>query len=126
LIIWLIFFLYLQTKPSFCCLFAWTFLSFLLQSLSVYQFIYFLGFKVAERGSFLSDIFFKSFSEYCKYVYFNIHDSNLFSDIGRDCLLGNRKKIAKFLMRTFTCRSIPSSVDTVFCFLNVLLKIGQG
>jgi hypothetical protein len=27
------------------------------------------------------------------------------SDIGRNFLLGNRKKIAKFLMRTFTCRS---------------------
>jgi hypothetical protein len=26
-------------------------------------------------------------------------------DIGRNCLLGNRKKIAKFLMRTFACRS---------------------
>jgi hypothetical protein len=27
------------------------------------------------------------------------------NDIGRNCLLGNRKKIAKFLMRTFTCCS---------------------
>jgi hypothetical protein len=27
------------------------------------------------------------------------------NDIGRNCLLGNRKKIAKFFMRTFTCRS---------------------
>jgi hypothetical protein len=27
------------------------------------------------------------------------------NDVGRNCLLGNRKKIAKFLMRTFTCRS---------------------
>jgi hypothetical protein len=27
------------------------------------------------------------------------------NDIGRNCLLGNRKKIAKFLMRTFTYRS---------------------
>ncbi len=27
------------------------------------------------------------------------------STIGRNFLLGNRKKIAKFLMRTFTCRS---------------------
>jgi hypothetical protein len=25
--------------------------------------------------------------------------------IGRNCLLGNGKKIAKFLMRTFACRS---------------------
>jgi hypothetical protein len=27
------------------------------------------------------------------------------NDIGRNVLQGNRKKIAKFLMRTFTCRS---------------------
>jgi hypothetical protein len=27
------------------------------------------------------------------------------NDLGRNFLLGNRKKIAKFLMRTFTCRS---------------------
>jgi hypothetical protein len=27
------------------------------------------------------------------------------NDIGRNSLLGSRKKIAKFLMRTFTCRS---------------------
>jgi hypothetical protein len=27
------------------------------------------------------------------------------NDIGRNSLLGNRKKLAKFLMRTFTCRS---------------------
>jgi hypothetical protein len=27
------------------------------------------------------------------------------NDIGRNSLLGNRKKIAKFLMRTFNCRS---------------------
>jgi hypothetical protein len=27
------------------------------------------------------------------------------NDIGRNFMLGNRKKIAKFLMRTFTCRS---------------------
>jgi hypothetical protein len=38
-------------------------------------------------------------------ICFNIHDSNICSDIGRNFLLGNRKKIAKFLMRTFTCRS---------------------
>jgi hypothetical protein len=29
----------------------------------------------------------------------------MFGDIGRNCLLGKRKKIAKFLMRTFTYRS---------------------
>jgi hypothetical protein len=31
--------------------------------------------------------------------------TNSLNDIGRNSLLENRKKIAKFLMRTFTCRS---------------------
>ncbi len=31
--------------------------------------------------------------------------SKILNDIGRNSLLGNRKKIAKFLMRTFTCLS---------------------
>ncbi len=35
----------------------------------------------------------------------NITNSSIFSYIGRNCLLGNKKKIAKFLMGTFTCRS---------------------
>jgi hypothetical protein len=40
------------------------------------------------------------------------------NDIGRNSLQGNRKKIAKFSMRTFTCRStflyaLYSTLDTV-------------
>ena len=80
MIIWLIFFLFLQTKPSFCRLLAapsWTFLP---------------KYRLSEytrcgggRGGMGPQL-------------------NL-NDIGRNCLLGNRKKIAKFLMRTFTCRS---------------------
>jgi hypothetical protein len=31
--------------------------------------------------------------------------AEFWNDIGRNCLLGHRKKIAKFLMRIFTCRS---------------------
>jgi hypothetical protein len=31
--------------------------------------------------------------------------AEFWNDIGRNFLLGNRKKIAKWLMRTFTCRS---------------------
>jgi hypothetical protein len=34
-----------------------------------------------------------------------VSNSLILSDIGRNSLLGNRKKIAKFLMGTFTCRS---------------------
>ncbi len=51
----------------------------------------------------------------CKYMATVVHifltmrskhaSSKILNDIGRNSLLGNRKKIAKFLMRTFTCRS---------------------
>jgi hypothetical protein len=117
LITWLIFFLILQTKPSFCHLFNWslgrTFLPFCFNLCTVfwkvYQLIYFLPFKVAKwavpslthssnpfRGLYIC-LFQYSLFKYCS--------SRIFSDIDRNYLLGNRKKTAKFLMRTFTCRS---------------------
>ncbi len=34
-----------------------------------------------------------------------VSNSWILKDVGRNSLQGNRKKIAKFLMRTFTCRS---------------------
>jgi hypothetical protein len=43
-------------------------------------------------------------------------------DIGRNCLLGNRKKIAKFLMRTFTCRSTFLYESSIEVFLHVTLE----
>ncbi len=57
LIIWLIFFLFLQTKPNFCGLFVWS------------Q----LGFSATPVSIFVT--FVKSFPR--KYVYFNIRDSIL-------------------------------------------------
>ncbi len=39
-----------------------------------------------------------------------IFQQPILNDIGRNRLLGHTKKIAKFLMKTFTCRSIPSSM----------------
>jgi hypothetical protein len=66
--------------------------------------------------------------EYWKYVYFNIHDyqilhnitnSWIFSNIGRNCLLGNRKKIAKFLMRTFTCHSTFLYASRVLYYVSI-------
>jgi hypothetical protein len=60
-------------------------------------------------GSFLSNIFFKSFSStlnmFISIFMIQILQLLNFSDIDRNYLLGNRKKIAKFLLRTFTCRS---------------------
>jgi hypothetical protein len=38
------------------------------------------------------------------------------NDTGRNCLLGHRKKIAKFLTRTFTCRSTFLYDDTRHSF----------
>ena len=63
--------------------------------------------------SFLSYKFFKFFlstvnmfiSIFMIQILHNITNSWIFSDIGRNYLLGSRKKIVKFLMRTFTCRS---------------------
>ncbi len=42
----------------------------------------------------------------CSFCFWGeVSNSWILNDIGRNSLLGNRKKIAKFLMRTFTCRS---------------------
>jgi hypothetical protein len=44
----------------------------------------------------------------CDYTYCSVGargGDDILNDIGRNSLLGNRKKIAKFLMSTFTCRS---------------------
>ncbi len=84
MIIWLIFVIFLQTKPSFCLLFAcpsWTFLPKYL--LSEYT-------RCGEGGEGGVRM-----------------ETSIVSvvGIGRNCLLGNGKKIAKFLMRTFTYRS---------------------
>ncbi len=83
MIIWLIFVLFLQTKPSFCRLFAcpsWTFLP--NYRLSEYT-------RCGDGGGWVR------------------METGIVSVlcIGRNCLLGNGKKIAKFLMRTFACRS---------------------
>ncbi len=64
-------------------------------------------------GIFLSDTLFKSFSStenmfisvFMIQILHNFTKSWIFINIGRNCLLGNRKKIAKFLMRTFTSHS---------------------
>jgi hypothetical protein len=39
----------------------------------------------------------------------NIPTAEFKNDIWGNCLLGHRKKIAKFLMRSLTCRALPSS-----------------
>jgi hypothetical protein len=42
----------------------------------------------------------------CSFCFWGeVYNSWILNDIGRNSLLGNKKKIAKFLMRTFTCRS---------------------
>ncbi len=42
----------------------------------------------------------------CSFCFWGKYSNSwIWDDIGRSCLLGHRKKITKFLMRTFTCRS---------------------
>jgi hypothetical protein len=59
-------------------------------------------------GSFLSATFIKSFMStvnmFILQFMIQIFDSQIFSNIGRNCFVENRKKIA-FLMGTLTCRS---------------------
>ncbi len=46
------------------------------------------------------------------------YNSRILNDIGRNSLLGNRKKIAKFLMRTFTCGSTFLYAYNIFAKIN--------
>jgi hypothetical protein len=49
----------------------------------------------------------------------NFPTAEVLNDIGRNFLLGNRKKIAKYLMTTFTCRSTflyVMKIPTFFLF----------
>ncbi len=46
--------------------------------------------------------------------------------IGRNCLLGNGKKIAKFLMRTFTCRSTFLYGVQPWCYTTQRKESGSG
>jgi hypothetical protein len=55
-------------------------------------------------SSFLSDTLFKSFPSIVN-MFISIFMIHILHNITRNCLLGKRKKIAKFLMRTFTYRS---------------------
>jgi hypothetical protein len=81
-------------------------------------------------GSFLSDPFFKSLSStehmfisiFMIQILHNITNSRIFSDIDRNCLLGNRKKIAKFLMKTFTCHSAFLYASTVLYYCSTLQR----
>ncbi len=48
------------------------------------------------------------------------------NDIGRNCLLGHSKKIAKFLMMTFTCRSPFLNVSSVKNIFLIYKEIQMG
>ncbi len=100
MIIWLIFSPFLQTKPSFCRLFAgpsWTFLP---------KYLLVCVHTVWGRGGGMGHD-----GESWRLVTQQADEPN---DIGRNFLLGYRKKIAKFLMRTFTCRSTFLYLDGWF------------
>jgi hypothetical protein len=46
---------------------------------------------------------------------------DILNDIGRNSFLGNRKKIAKFLMSNFTCRSTFLYVCSIVIIINSVL-----
>ncbi len=46
----------------------------------------------------------------------NIPTAEIGNDIGRNCLLGHKKKIAKFLMRTLLV-ALPSSMTDLLCLV---------
>ncbi len=117
----LIFFLFLQTKPSFSCLFAWSQLDISATSGSVsvvsegYQLNYCWILKLLRGPRIfklinlcdnqLNSIPY-SFLCLCSFWFWGKYSySWMWNDISRNCLKGHRKKKAKFLMRTFTCRS---------------------
>ncbi len=115
MVIWLIFFLFVQTKPIFAvclpgprgarlfCHSCFNLCSVFRKAFNLY--LYFLNFLGCQMGSFLSDTFFKSFSStvnmFISILIQILQQLNFFVISA----LGNRKKTAKFLMRTFTCRS---------------------
>jgi hypothetical protein len=63
----------------------------------------------------------------CSFCFWGeVSNSRILNDIGRNSLLGNRKKIAKFLMRTFTCRSnLLYGNSTPYCRHNTDLGYGH-
>ncbi len=120
MIIWLNFFLFLQTKSSFCCLFAWSQLdsSAIPVSISAVSLTSRLTWQNVNSKRRLQRI--ENVQEgkrhqkketsscfcLCPFCFWGVvSNSWILNDIGRNFLLGNRKKIAKCLMRTFTYRS---------------------
>ncbi len=117
---WLIFFLFLQTKPSFCLMFAWSQPDFSAIPVSIsavsltssqtwqtvnckrrLQRIQNVQEGKRHQKKETSSCFFL-----CSFWFWGVvSDSWILNDIGRIFSLGNWKKIAKCLMRIFTCRS---------------------
>ncbi len=126
LIILLIFFLFLQTKPSFCCMFAWSQLDFSAIPVSIFA-VSLTGRQtwqnenrkrnlqriqnVQEGKRKTSEKEASSCFCLCSLCFWGeVSNSWILNDFGRNFLLGSGKKIAKCLLRTFTGRSIPSSM----------------
>ncbi len=117
MIIWLIFFLFLQTKPQFLGLFAWSQLDLSAVPVSSHPvlspiYIYTL-YNVHVLTPTCTVLYVISCAVNIRLQLYTCFltmrskhpSSEILNDMGRNSLLGNRKKIAKFLMRTFTCRS---------------------
>ena len=95
MIIWLIFFLFLQTKPLYSLPYMYTLYNVhVLTPTCTVQYVISCAVNIWL-------LFYTCFlTMRSKHA-----SSTILNDIGRNSLLGKRKKIAKFLMRTFTYRS---------------------
>ena len=115
MIIWLIFFLFLQTKSSFPLSLpgpSWTFLLLRIQSLQCLKVINLTKLLSGPRIFKLLNLCGNQLISIprclclCSLCFWGKYsNSRIFNDIGRNCFQGHIKKIAKFLMRTFACRS---------------------
>ncbi len=124
--VWLIFFLFLQTKPIYSTLFAWSQLDISATSDSVsavsegYQLNYpwiltlLSGLKIFKLLNLCGNQLIRipyGCLYLCSFCFWGKYSNRwIWYDIGRNCLLGHRKKIAKFLMRTFLLAALPSSM----------------
>ncbi len=138
MVIWLIFFLFLQTKLSFCRMFAWFQLDFPAIPVSISA-VSLTGRQtwqnvtnkrrlqriqnVQEGKRHQKKRHLAAFVFVPSIFWGEVFNSLILNDISRNFLVGSRKKIAKCLMMRFTCcstflyakkSSMPMKIDSLF------------
>ncbi len=111
------FFLFLQTKPSFCRMFAWSQLDFSAIPVSI------SAVSLTGRQTW-QNVNSKKTATNSKFCFFGeVSNSWILNDIGKNFLAGSRKKIAKCLMRTFTFIGLGFKIhETAMNFANKILQ----